>query len=512
MRRILLLLPASLLLAVIASPIRADDRQVPSVSGEKGFQSLFDGKTLSGWETPDRRYWCVQEGAITGKITRETPCAVNQYLVWTGNADSPLGELADFELKLKSRVNGRAGINNGFQFRSRLLPDHDMAGYQVDNNLGTDWLVRLYDEFGRHTLAFRGEKSAFDEQGKKSVSRIEAAQGPAPFKLEEWHEYHLICVGEKLTLKVNGQLVAEVIDHDSRRQDFQGKLGLQLHSGPETVVQFKDIQLKILKSGVATQPIPLSRPDREREKLLATAMTRWDLGAGGHGGKYPLRQAADFYGVEFDVRAVGTGARPGTRVCLFHGGCFAGPKDFPTDMPDWTYYVRFYLKPGVTRGTLFAKGNITDSPLLVALHPVADQLAVPAQRMEVFIQTRQSLQNNPTKVRLEDDSDEQWTDVIIARSGNRTTSYLRPSGAKKSILVGEVFPLLKNQTSLTIGGILSEKSPQELFEGEIEQVAVWSRGLTSEEISKLSPVEEHPRAPDLRRPRFRRRLGPLAKR
>ena len=313
-------------------------------------------------------------------------------------------------------------------------------------------------------------------------------------------------------LDINGQLVAEVVDHDPRRQDFQGKLGLQLHSGPETVVQFKDIRLKIRKPAAAAQDIPLTRLDREREKLLATAMTRWDLGAGGHGGKFPLRQAADFYGVEFDVRAIGTGARPGTRVCLFHGGCFAGPKDFPTDMPDWTYYVRFYLKPGVTRGTLLSKGSATDTPLLVSPQPIADQPPLPAQRTEVFIQTRHSLQSNPTGVRLENDSEEQWTDFIVTRSGNRTTSYLRPSGAKRSTLVGEVSPLLKNQHPLTIGGILSEKGPQELFEGEIEQVAVWSRGLSSEEINTLSPEEDRPRAPELRRPRFRRRLGPLATR
>jgi hypothetical protein len=104
------------------------------------FESIFDGRSLAGWETPDLSYWSVEEGAITGRITREHPCATNQYLVWTG------GELADFELKLTSRLYGEGGINGGFQFRSRLLPDHDAGGYQMDNNLKTPWLARLYDE------------------------------------------------------------------------------------------------------------------------------------------------------------------------------------------------------------------------------------------------------------------------------------------------------------------------------------------------------------------------------
>src|SRR5438552_869023 len=136
-----------------------------------GFKSIFDGNSLAGWESPDLSYWTIEEKAITARITREHPCTVNQYLVWAG------GELADFELKLKSRVSGEGAINSGFQFRSRLLPDHDICGYQVDNNLETPWLVRLYEEFGRHTLAMPGERATFDANGVRSASKL--AKTPA---------------------------------------------------------------------------------------------------------------------------------------------------------------------------------------------------------------------------------------------------------------------------------------------------------------------------------------------
>ena len=165
---------------------------------EAEFVSLFDGKTLGGWNAPDPSYWSVEDGAITARITTEHPCATNQYLVWMG------GSLGDYELKVKSRVTGEGAINNGFQFRSRVMDDRDVAGYQVDNNLKTDWLVRLYDEHGRHTLAWRGQRTVFDGEGKVTHAKIEEAQGPAPFKLEDWHEYHLICEGPRLTLRVNG--------------------------------------------------------------------------------------------------------------------------------------------------------------------------------------------------------------------------------------------------------------------------------------------------------------------
>lgn len=210
-----------------------------AIAAEKGFQSLFDGKTLDGWKAADMSYWSVEDGAITGKITPEHQLAENLYLIWQG------GELADFELKLKSRVFGSKGINNGFQFRSKELPNHDVAGYQVDNNLDTDWLVRLYDEHGRHDLALRGQRTVFDEQGRPAISELTEAVGKPWFKLDDWHEYRLTCQGPRLTLEVDGRLAAEVVDNDPKQQDFAGILGLQLHTGPPTTVQFKDIELKV---------------------------------------------------------------------------------------------------------------------------------------------------------------------------------------------------------------------------------------------------------------------------
>ncbi len=214
---------------------------------EEGFQSLFDGQTLDGWHPRDVSYWTVEEGAITGRITPEHPCAVNQYLVWQDR------QLADFELKLESRLRGQGAINNGFQFRSLVLPDGDVCGYQVDNNLQTDWLVRLYDEYGRHTLAMRGERTVFDRSGGRVTERLAEVPVEPWFRLEDWHEYHLKCVGSRLELRVDGRWVAEVVDDDWRRQDLQGALALQLHSGPPTEVQFRHIRLRPVAAAPANR-------------------------------------------------------------------------------------------------------------------------------------------------------------------------------------------------------------------------------------------------------------------
>ena len=37
-----------------------------AVAAEKGFKSIFDGKTLDGWDG-NPKFWSVEDGAITGK-------------------------------------------------------------------------------------------------------------------------------------------------------------------------------------------------------------------------------------------------------------------------------------------------------------------------------------------------------------------------------------------------------------------------------------------------------------
>ncbi len=239
------IIPITLVVAAVTATAAERDSE---------FKSIFDGKTLAGWNAADMSYWSIEDGAITAKITKEKPLKENLYLIWQG------GDLADFELKLKHRVFGSKGINCGFQFRSKELPNHDVAGYQVDNNLDTDWLVRLYDEHGRHTLAMRGQRTVFDEAGKATSADLGEAKGKPWFRLEDWHEYHLICVGSRLTLKVDGRLAAEVEDNDRNQRDLAGLLGLQLHTGPPTTAQFKDIQLKVLKPGRLSATVPASAP------------------------------------------------------------------------------------------------------------------------------------------------------------------------------------------------------------------------------------------------------------
>ncbi len=236
MRTIYLQLVGLVLLGLVGSVTSA------AVAEEAGFKAIFDGKTLDGWKAPDMSYWSVDDGAITGRSTRQHPVKSNQFLVWQ------LGELDDFELKLKYRISGTPSANSGIQVRSRVGKDGHVAGYQADIDLGGRWAGALYDEGGRGMLAARGQKTIIGPDGKMtSTSTGDLESLMANINKDGWNDYHIIARGSRIVLKINGKVTAEVIDNDKKNRDLSGVLAFQLHTGPPMTAQFKDIQLKRLK-------------------------------------------------------------------------------------------------------------------------------------------------------------------------------------------------------------------------------------------------------------------------
>lgn len=102
-----------------------------------GYQSLFNGKDLSGWEG-NREIWRVEGGTIIGEAAKGLD--KNQFLATTRRYQ-------DFSLVLQFRLVGGRG-NSGVQFRSERIPNHhEMIGYQAD--VGEKYWGCLYDESRR---------------------------------------------------------------------------------------------------------------------------------------------------------------------------------------------------------------------------------------------------------------------------------------------------------------------------------------------------------------------------
>lgn len=223
----------------------------------KGFVQLFDGKTMDGWEG-DTDYWRVENGCLVGEITPDKLLKTNSFIIWKG------GEVADFELIVEYRITiaGNSGIN----YRSEQLTDvpHALKGYQADIDGKNNYTGQNYEERGRTTLAYRGQKTVIAPLKNPSASIREDVKNNAwtglkvteqlgnidalktHIKSEDWNEVHLIVKGNRLQHFVNGVLMSDVTDNDTANRKMKGLLGVQVHVGPPMKVEYRNIRLKQL--------------------------------------------------------------------------------------------------------------------------------------------------------------------------------------------------------------------------------------------------------------------------
>lgn len=223
---------------------------------EAGFKQIFDGKTLNGWEG-DAAYWRVENGSIVGEITADKLVKNNTFVIWKG------GEPKDFELKLEYRItkDGNSGVN----YRSERLKDFPFAlkGYQADIDGNNYYTGQNYEERGRTTLAYRGQKTTILETDNPTAAVKENVKNNAWTKVQitkswskdsmqtfiksnDWNEVHLVIKGNRLQHYVNGILMSDVTDDDLVNRKMKGLLGVQVHVGPPMKVEYRNIRLKEL--------------------------------------------------------------------------------------------------------------------------------------------------------------------------------------------------------------------------------------------------------------------------
>ena len=220
------------LLLTLGSLLSAEDKET---SGK----SLFDGKTLQGWDG-NPKFWSVKDGVITGQTTETNPTKGNTFLIWRA------GTLENFELELEFRM---VGGNSGIQYRSKDLGNWVVGGYQADIDAGFKFIGILYEERGRGILAMRGTKVEITESGeKKTLGKTgEDKDILATIKKEKWNAYSISAQGNHLVQKINGKVTVDVIDKQVDKRAMKGILALQLHAGPPMLVQFRQIKLRELK-------------------------------------------------------------------------------------------------------------------------------------------------------------------------------------------------------------------------------------------------------------------------
>lgn len=209
-----------LILSGIALLVVAGTAGGQSPSVEPGFTSIFDGKTLDGWEG-DPTWFRVEDGAIVaGSLEQPTP--ENLFL-------SSARSYGDFELRLSFKLLGDpAHANAGVQFRSERIPnDNEMSGYQAD--MGQTYWGCLYDESRRNKILAQADQEALG----RALNR------------DGWNDYVIRCEGRHIQLWVNGVQTVDYVEKDDGIAET-GLLGLQVHQGPPSRVFYRNLRIRDL--------------------------------------------------------------------------------------------------------------------------------------------------------------------------------------------------------------------------------------------------------------------------
>jgi hypothetical protein len=211
-----------MLLKMLFAAILLSLAMVPSAFAqakkEKGFKSLFDGKTFNGWKmaNENQNSWSIQEGAIVANGPRA-------HLYYVGD-DKPF---VDFELKIDAMTGpvSNGGIYIHTQYQETGWPKN---GYEIQvNQSHGDW---------------KKSGSIYDVVNIKEVH----------VKDNEWYTYHIIVKGKHITVKLNDKVVVDWTEEADRQpgKDFtrilsKGTFALQAHD-PKSVVRYRNIRVKRL--------------------------------------------------------------------------------------------------------------------------------------------------------------------------------------------------------------------------------------------------------------------------
>jgi hypothetical protein len=182
--------------------------------------SLFDGKTLDGWEG-DPKVWRVVDGAIVGGSKDGNPR--NEFLTSTKS-------YANFVLKLEYKLVGTEGfVNSGVQIRSRRIPKppNEMKGYQAD--IGAGFSGCLYDESRRNKVL-----------SKADPELVKKTEKPG-----DWNSYEIRCEGLRVRLTLNGVQTVDYTEDDQTLEQ-EGLIGLQIHGNCKAEVSFRNITIETL--------------------------------------------------------------------------------------------------------------------------------------------------------------------------------------------------------------------------------------------------------------------------
>lgn len=202
----------ALALAAITFPTALEAQQRgPRMPGERWVE-LFNGKDLTGWTNVGTEKWTVEDGAIHGQgVSKQYG-----YL----RTDKEYQSFYLF-LRFKTEANGNSGVYFHTQFKPGTVDVSQGRQFEIDRVLG------------HHSCGVYG-----DDMGWKAWPSPEYEGLLRP---TDWNDMLLKVEDNHYECYLNGVKMLDYVDPKMGAKD--GYIALQLHSGGEGNMRFKDIRL-----------------------------------------------------------------------------------------------------------------------------------------------------------------------------------------------------------------------------------------------------------------------------
>ncbi|MCF3652031.1 3-keto-disaccharide hydrolase [Synoicihabitans lomoniglobus] len=212
------------------------------------WKSLFDGKTLTGWQANENPgTWVVEDGAIVTKGNRS-------HLFYQGNVGNH--DFKNFEFS--AEVMTTPGSNSGIYIHTKLAPD--------------PWPVTGYEcQVFNSSKAKPGEYSE-----RKMTGSIYAVRNTwrAPAVDNEWFVYRIKVSGKTIQTFINDELICQYTegadhwraDDKKGRRLSSGTIALQGHD-PGSTVRYRNLRIRMLPADTRSLSSPLDDP--ELDQLLS---------------------------------------------------------------------------------------------------------------------------------------------------------------------------------------------------------------------------------------------------
>jgi len=176
-----------------------------------GWLTLFDGKTLEGWQLGEN----PETFSVTGGMIQVH--GERAHLFYEGPVMNAEFKNFEFKADIKTMEGANSGIFIHTGFQQEGWPQ---KGYEIQvNNSHSDW---------RRTASV---------YGVKDVKDVFVNDG-------EWFTMHIIVLDKKITVKVNDEVVNEYEDLPDGRLE-KGTIALQGHD-PNSKIFYKNILVKPL--------------------------------------------------------------------------------------------------------------------------------------------------------------------------------------------------------------------------------------------------------------------------